>query len=396
MSDESDESEEATPKRETRAALAAMLLAVAAVYHPLFLGRSLLSRDVGAWTVPARWLVRDALSRGSLAQWCPWEGIGFPVAADPLFASFYPVNLATLALPLAWGTSVYLFLHVAWGALGVFALARRLKTSPAAAAVGGVAWALSGVITSEWDGGVRLLPAAWFPWAAIAMGQVFVHASDARRCARGALALGLVGAMMALTGEVFVALMGAFFALGGGLALAPHALPDRDARRRIALALVAAGALALALSAPSWWPAVSLVATTARAAAPGAGPRVEWVLHPMRLVDLALPRGIVDAQVAGLPAAVARFGATPLYLSAYLGVTALALATAAVTRESQRWRPIASVALAGLLLAVGDAAPFHRAFVFVVRPFSRMSSPEKFVLLTQASVAVLAAMGADR
>lgn len=379
-----------------RLAVWVTLGALALVYFPLFIGRSLLSRDVGAWTAPARWLVREAFARGVLPHWCAWEGLGFPVAADPLFATFYPVNVLTLPLPLAWGTSVYLFAHLVWGALGVFALSRAIKLSAWAASVGALAWCLSGLIGSEWDGGVRLLPAAWFAWSALACRAVFTHSRTPRDSARAGLALALTGAMMALTGEVFVTLMGALFALTVGLFHARDLGLDRTAWRTATVTLVAAGALALLLSAPSWLPAVSLVTTTARATASTVGPRVEWVLHPLRIVDFALPHGIVDAQLAGLPAVVARFGTTPLYLSAYMGVTVLALASLAFSRSDRRWRPFALMALVATALALGNATPFYTVFVAVVRPFSRMSSPEKFLLVTQSSVALLAAIGTDR
>ncbi|MFO0604484.1 MAG: hypothetical protein U0324_14985 [Polyangiales bacterium] len=385
---------------DARKAAALVALALAAVYHPLWAGRSLLSRDVGSWTAPARWLVREALARGRLPAWCPWEGIGFPVAADPLFATFYPPSLVTLPLPLAWGTSLYLFAHVALGAAGTFSLARRLGALPIAAAVGALAWALSGVTASEWDGGVRLLPAAWFPWAAAAAWSLVGAARAGTSVAGPALGLGVAGAMMALSGEVFVALMGAMAALTGAAAalLTDGPAWDASARRRLAVGGAGAGALAAALSAPSWLPAVALVGATPRGESFESASRVGWSLHPALLVDLAVSRATLDALVSrGDAAAAALLGGVQLYPAVYLGAAALALAALAPTRRARSpWLPFAALAALGLALALGRHLPAHAIFTAVARPFARMRSPAKFLLLTHFAVAALAALGADR
>lgn len=382
-----------------RHAIALVTLALAAVYHPLFVGQSRLTRDAGAWVVPARWFLRDALAHGALPQWCPWEGIGFPVAADPLFATFYPPSLATLPLPLAWGTSVYLFLHVLWGALGVHALARLLGARAEAAAVGALTWALSGVVTCEWDGGVRLLPAAWFPWVAAASLCVVrgARAQAPSWCAVASLAA--CAAMMLLTGEVFVALMGAIFA--GGVALGE--LTDAGAPWSAATARRAAGgfcvavALAMLASAPSWLPAVALMRSTPRGDAFADASTMGWSMHPALLLDLVLSRATLAALLHdGDAQARALVGPVPLYVSLYAGVTAVALAALAPSRGDRRWRALAALAALGLLLALGHHTPAHRLFVAIARPFARMRSPEKFVLLAQTSLSVLAALGAER
>ncbi|MEZ4407981.1 MAG: YfhO family protein [Polyangiales bacterium] len=391
--------------RGRRLAAAALVIAgVLALYRPLLWGRALMVRDLSLWVVPSRWLLRESLRHGAPPAWNPWEGIGFPVAADPLITAFYPPAVVTLALPLAWGTSLLLVAHVLLGALGSYALARRLGALPFAAAVGGLAWGLAGLVGSEIPAGARLFPAAWIPLACLAAHHLGAAARASRPWLLPALALGACGAMMILTGEVFVTLMGAIpiaalLAVGAVEPVEGEASASpRAAVGRVALGVGAAAVLALLASAPSWLPAVTLVASTPRGHAYDASALNLWSLHPLQLVDLVGPRATLDAAIrTGHPSLMRLIGRDIFYATVYAGASVVALAVVSLRRRGALAARVAvGVAVLGALMALGGYTPVLGVMRAALRPFAYMRSPMKFLLVAQPMIALAAALGADR
>ncbi len=381
--------------------MAVVTAAITAVFYPLLLGRSIYHRDIALWLAPARAMVREALSRGALPGWSPWEGIGFPIPADPLYATFHPLALLTLPLPIGWGETVYLLLHVLLGGAGLAALARRAGASPHARATGALVWMLTGLTCSAWSTGVLLPAMTWIPWTCAFAWDLARGAVGGAPLTRPALALGVAGALQLLTGEFYVTIMGAIpaaaLALAAG-ATAPRAVPASIALRRSALALTGAAALALALSAPAWVPAVALVGGTARAGAMSTAAVDRWSLPPLLLADLLVPRGLIARWIATHdPALTARIGDHIFFFGLYVGATALSLACLAPRRRGAAvaWTAAALVLL-GALLALGPATPLLGALRATVRPFAHMRTPQKFLIVAHAPFALLVALGAER
>jgi hypothetical protein len=266
---------------------------VLALLLPLVTGRAMLVRDLLFWVIPSRGLVRDAWAHGTPTAWNAFEGLGFATAADPLFMPFYPPNVLTLWLPLHWGTSLLFGLHIALGTLGAYGLARRFDASAPSAAVGALAWCLAGLTGSMIPTGTLLLPSAWIPALACAAVDLGTAARRGASTLSAALALGLGGAMMLLTGEVFVTLMAALPVLGCLYAATRDAsAPDARARPLVgalASGLGLAALLALCLSAPSWWPALQLLGATPRSLPLSPAELDVWSMHPLSLADLVSP-----------------------------------------------------------------------------------------------------------
>lgn len=378
-----------------------VVAAVTAVFHPLLLGRSVNHRDIALWLAPARAMVREALAQGSLPGWSPWEGMGFPIPADPLYATFYPPALLTLPLPVGWGESFYLLLHVVLGGVGLAALARRAGASPHARAAGALAFMLTGLSCSAWSTGVLLTAMTWIPWTCAFAWDLARGAVGGAPLTRPALSLGVAGALSLLTGEFYVAIMAAIpaasLALAAGAA-APGDVPRGVAWRRGALALATAAGVALALAAPTWMPAVALVGGTARADAMSTAALDRWSLPPILLADLVVPRGLIARWIATHdPALTARIGEHLFFFGLYAGATALALACLAPRRKGAAvaWTAAALVLL-GLLLALGPVTPALAALRAAVRPFAHMRTPQKFLIVAHAPFALLVALGAER
>jgi hypothetical protein len=378
-----------------------------AAYLPLFFGQILFFRDIAHWNFPARAFLRDALVRGELPGWNPYQGLGFPVFADPLYGVFYPPNWLFALVGPGWVASMLnwqCFLHMAWGAAGVCFLSRRLGGSPKAMVIAGLAWGLSGYITAQWTSGLLLFADAWVPWAAV--GQVALL--DSLCAGGGAWRRGLVKAALpsvfaVLLGEVFLAMIGAGFGVLFACVLywverrRDPSLPR--ARLRWLGGAAFAVVLAFAAGAVVIVPARMLLGSTERA-----GQLSRWVaescsLHPLRLVEFALPQCMGDAYGI-FPAASLigelRLDGLPLSYSMYLGASVVALGLAAFGRNRRVAVAIGGLAGFALLLALGKYTPVHAVFRRIVFPLAYMRYPEKYTVLLVTMVALLAGLGAKR
>lgn len=372
----------------------------------MFFGRIIFTRDIAHWIFPARWLVHRALLSGELPQWNPYQGLGFPVLADPLYGVFYPPNWLLLAFPERWlanGLTMLAFLHMAFGGAGAYVLARRLRTAPMASVVAGIAWSLSGYMTSTWTAGLLLYAGAWVPW--IVIGHLMLLdalRAGQRRWLRGIVIAALPTGMALLLGEVFIAVMGVVLAVA--VAIVIHRSDRRHDPTTPACpwtwpaAHLAAVVLAVALAAVTIAPARAAMASSPRSHALSRELAEAASLHPLRLLEFAAPKSMGDvygdypaAHIVGEP----RLDGLPLSYSVYFGASVLALVLAAFRR---RFLPlgIAAVTLAALLTAFGKHVPVHALVRRLIPPLSYMRFPEKYLTLVVVGVAALAALGAQQ
>ena len=389
-----------------RRALGCFVLILAVLHLPIFLGRIVFTRDVAHWIFPALTFARQSLLGGELPLWNPYQGLGFPVLGDPLYGVFYPPSWLLLLVPVAWvpsGISALLFLHMAWGGLGIFMLARRLRATALAAAMGALAWSLSGYMTAQWTVGLLLLAGAWIPWVAVGhLALLDGLRAGGRGWMSGLAKAAMPTGMALLLGEAFLAVMGVGLAAG---VLAAVQVSDRRQEPELpslglrGLALhVLAVAVAIGIGGVALIPARAAMAGSPRANPLSRADAEVSSLHPLRVLEMVAPGCMGDpygdypaAGVVGEP----RLDGLPLSYSVYLGASVLALALIALRRRTLE---LGIAALSGLaiLIAFGKHLPLHRLIRRLVPPLSYMRSPEKYLTLVVVSVAVLAALGATR
>jgi len=376
-------------------------------YLPLLLGQIIFFRDIAHWNFPARAFLRQSLLAGEIPGWNPYQALGFPVFADPLYGVFYPPNWLFMLVGPDWVATLLnwqSFLHTAWGALGVCFLARRLGASPAATAIASLAWALSGYTTSQWSAGLLLLANAWVPWAAVGQMALFDSLrAGGKAWRRGLVKAAVPGIFAWLFGEIFVAMIGAGF--GMVFACLVHAAERRQepALPRARPAWFAASLLAIALAAGVGavvvLPARMLLGGTERAAALSRDLAETYSLHPLRIAEFIAPQSMGDAYgayPAGPLVGEARLDGLPLSYSMYLGASVVGLALAAFGRRRKLPLVLGAAAAFVLLLALGRHTPVHAIFRRVVFPLSYMRYPEKYGVVLVTLLALLASMGADR
>ncbi len=251
----------------------------------LFGGGLFAYRDAAHYYYPLFRFIQQQWSQGTLPLWNPQENLGAPLLGNATSSVLYPGKLIFL-LPFtyAWQFRLYTIGHVLLAAIGGYALARRFHASHFAAGIAAISYAFCGNVLFQYTNVIFLVGAAWLPLAFLAAHQML-----AARSARGAVALGVVLALMVLGGDPETAYHAGLLILLYALLLrrfdAPAAasapVPTFSLRSRPALLLLAA-ACAFLLAAVQVLPSTEFSLHTSRAAA--ATPRSLYEL-PARLAD---------------------------------------------------------------------------------------------------------------
>ncbi|MCC7359238.1 MAG: hypothetical protein IT317_07170 [Anaerolineales bacterium] len=312
--------------------------------------------------------LRDTLWQpGSVPLWNDRLFVGQPFAADPLAGVWYPPGWALLVLPLTLGFNLLLALHLLWGGLGVYGLARAEGASAGPALLAALTFTgLPKLVAHLAAGHVSLVFAvAWTPWLLLA---------SRRAAQRGAWQAGAwAGAALAVT---FLAdVRWAYYAGALGLAYAvAQAWRQRPARRRALSALAGAAVLALLLAAPLAWPLAEFAALSRRAALTVAEAGA-LSLPPVYLLGVFIPD----------------LGGFHEYLT-YLGVPALLLALAGLGRRTLFW---AAAALAAVVFALGANTPVYLLLFRFLPGVSLLRVPPRAWFIVGLAACLLAAHGAE-
>lgn len=368
---------------------------MAVIYAPIFRGQIFFARDPARWNYPARHHIASALAQHDSPWWNPRSWVGLSAAANPLYGPFYPPHLAAFFGPpeaLAWVLTATTLAHLVAGALGLFALARRLGASASGAAVGALVWGLCGYTTAMWDAGLLLPAGSFVPWIALGLDHAVEDGPrPARAVVFGALPLGL----SLLHGEVFITLLGLLFSAAVLLHFrAPFSTPG--ALRRACFAVV----LGLGLGAVTLSLAQAGADMTPRARGLSRDEAELYSLHPLRAFELALPHPFGHTATPGTLASrlgEPRTDGLPLASSVYLGAAALGLAGFGLSALGRlRGASLAATLAAIWALSLGRFTPLNGLFRLAVVPLRFMRYPEKYLVVFMALVALLAALGVSQ
>jgi hypothetical protein len=371
-----------------QAALGAVALLLFAPF--LLGGRVLWSQDIGRVYYPVAGLLREALLTGDLSRlvWCPELGAGFPLVADGVTTPFYPPHWPLLVLlhPARALTAALFVAYLASG-LAMAAFVRTLGLGPAAAAVAGFVYTWSGFAVGH---AVQVNVVAGLPFLPLTL--LFLERAARAAPLRNVTLAGLSLGAQCLGGHPQVVLMSA--ALGAGYALVrlwPPRMSARDLARPVALVAVFV-AIGTGISAVYYLPMAELARQSVR---PEGGlsyaKAVAYALPLPHLATSVSPFFFFDAQTGTYQGAW-----NPAEMAFYAGLPTLVLAGVALWSRPRDplARFFAAAALISLLLALGDATPLH-GLLHSLPVVRGLRAPARYVLLVDASLAVLAALGLD-
>ncbi|MFI5302958.1 MAG: hypothetical protein ACHREM_33115, partial [Polyangiales bacterium] len=177
---------------------AALIVALAVVVTwPLFVGDVLFYGDFGDWFLPARELVARELHAGQLPLWNPHVGLGAPLLGNPLVGALYPFALIQLLGDDRVWLGLTVPMHLVWGGLGSYALARSFGARPVASLVAGAAMTAGAIPLAGAESLYTLWSLSWLPWIFLTL-----HRALNARSWRWAVSTGACVGMLVLAGDV--------------------------------------------------------------------------------------------------------------------------------------------------------------------------------------------------
>jgi hypothetical protein len=145
-----------------------LALALFACYPQVLIGmESFFTRDYGVLGYPNIHFQRECFARGELPMWNPYSNCGQPFLAQWGTMALYPFSLIYLLLPLPWSLSLFCFLHVWLGGMGMHALAKHWTQTNSAGALAGTTYVFSGVMFASFIWPNYLVTLGWMPWVVL-------------------------------------------------------------------------------------------------------------------------------------------------------------------------------------------------------------------------------------
>jgi hypothetical protein len=367
----------------TRAPAAGAAGAVAAVtlvfYHGLWLpGLALNARDAPALFIPIKQYLVERLRAGELPQWFPYEALGRSFIGAAVTGVFHPLNVLYFLLPVHDAYRASILASCLLAALGTFALGRTLALSVAGAALGGIAFALSGYVASLTENLTYLYSLSVLPWFCLGLEKAL------REGRAWVVAPALVWATVFLNGDLQTGYYYGFVALVWAVFRAPRSYGEAAVR----LALL--GLIAALLAGVQLGPAAAAFARSGGLQSGFGGVPLAWSLHPRRLLTMvAAPMdfgGVAVSAGGGLGGTWAE--------SVYLGVPVVGLALLGILHRTDL-RVLGVIGLAAVLLAFGYYGGVYDVFSRIVPLWSSFRFPEKLTGFVVFALALLAGAGVD-
>ncbi len=329
--------------------------------------------DIGDFTeqhVAMRTFVVSELHHGRLPFWDPYTFAGEPAVADPIFSTYYPPSLWQLLFPpswMYWILQIEALLHAGLAGLFTFLAVRRLTGSARAGMLAGLAFSLSGYLTSYPMLQIIILQSAtWLPAAIWAL-DVTLEERSWRHAILASLFLGC----SILAGHPQTSLYVAY-------ALAAY-LVWRTMRLRVSWHFLARLAIlltvfGLGLSAAQWVPSLQILPYSPRAVV-----GYDYISNGFRLRELL---GFV------------RPNAGHQWSPLYVGILTLIFALWALVRgrkwDTWFWGGVAGIAL---LLSMGRYGPLFSHVYRWMPGLTLFREQERWALVTVFSIVVLAGYG---
>lgn len=376
------------------------------LFAPALLGgRALIWGTPSLQFIPWRYLAWEQLSAGVWPFWNPLNGMGAPLLANYQLALYYPPGWLLFAFQaaggapcMAWGYTLLLAAHLAWGGYGMARLSRRLGLGELAQVVAGLAFSLSGYLVARAGFFSMIWSAAWLPWLILSVEQI----TGASRRVGWVGILALCAGMQLLSGHAQLTWYSLLFTGCWALVAGWN---HRGWKGMLSVAgWTAAGMLAGAgLAAVQLIPTYELLLQSQRASAVGFDFATTYSFWPWRFLTLLAP------SFFGNPAIGDYWGYGSYWEDAiYIGLLPCLMAFSTLRLI---WRPVEDhtqtslrrsrvrllwgMAAAGAILALGKNTPVFPFLYQHVPTFDMFQAPARYMLWPVFSLSVLAGIGVE-
>ncbi|MBI1255875.1 MAG: YfhO family protein [Chloroflexi bacterium] len=335
------------------------------------------------------WGVRNAaLLSGQLPLWSPDLFMGVPLLANSQLGTFYPPNWLVAPLSPPDGVRVSILLHVAFGSIGTYLLARRtLNVSRLAAVCAAALFAFSGHLGAHVEQINQLQGLAWLPWL------IYLLDRALERPLPNTLLLGMGIALQFFTGHTQTVFITA-------VALGIYALCQRPVRGLITLAV--GGLIALLLAVPQLIPTLEMASVSNRRGGLNINQATAFSFSPFVTGRGLLPSydSLIFGEYVAYPGVI---GLGLAIVGALSSVGARRGATSGCLPLQKIWRirlplsPRATwlmIALVGLAFAYGLYNPIYW-LIGTLPGFDLFRVPARWLALFVLGIAMLAGLGVD-
>ncbi|HSP34511.1 MAG TPA: hypothetical protein VLU46_09370, partial [Thermoanaerobaculia bacterium] len=363
----------------------ALLIAVATIFFSdvLFAGSNFFFRDLFIYHFPMKRIVRDAMLGGELPYWNWSYSNGQPLAANPAYELFYPVQWLILVGSYRFGFALHIIAHVYLALAGMYLLLREMTLGRAASTFGALSFGMGGLLL----GSSTMLP-TFFVWALAPMvAWSVLRAVREPSAARIAIAALFAGMQLIIGEPVSTPQMWLLILIGALMVNRRRAVPV------IAIVIV----IAIALAAVQIVPAIDHTRDSARARGLPFSNIREYALPVERPIELVVPHyyGVLTPFVIGFWGSSSFNRQAPYLYSIYNGIAIAILALAGLFLRARGALVTALLAIASYILAIGDRTPLLRA-LYDSGVARGVRYPEKFAAFGLAALTIFAATILDR
>ncbi|MCA9944496.1 MAG: hypothetical protein KC449_13500 [Anaerolineales bacterium] len=347
------------------------LLAALFLHRVLFpaAGLALAGLDARSLFVPWWEFTRTAVLSGHLPLWDANSFSGYPFLSNPQVALFYPLNWPLLLLPVRFGLSWHVLVHLVVAGLGMFFLVRHLSGSKAGAWLAALAFAFSGFISARiWAGHIGLIATdVWLPWLILVTAW-----SVQRRTVWSAMIGGVPLGLAILAGHTTSLL---YIGLAWGL-FAIYLLFTTPNRWLVIRQMAIMTVLGFLLAGVQLVPLAEFSTVSSRAAEPTFDFATAYSLPPSHLITWLLPEFFGEPTRAG-------YWSVPAFdeLTYYVGLLPLLGLALALRKPSKLSWFYLALAVLGFLLALGSYGFLYGIFYDLLPPFRLARAPGRAAFL---------------
>jgi hypothetical protein len=355
-------------------------LLVFASFPQVILGvESFVSRDFGFFAYPLAHFQQQCFWRGELPFWNPYNNCGVPFLAQWNTMPLYPPALIYLTLPLEWSLSFFSLVHLWFAGFGMYFLARRWTGNGFAAAFAGTVFAFNGFTLNLLMWPSHIATFSWLPWVVLAAELAW------RDGGRKIILAAIAGAMQMLAGgpeTIFLT-----WIIASALWLQQFIISrDDSSPPRLAMLwrfpLVVA--LVISLTLAQLLPFLDLVEHAQRESGFA---DLRWSMPGRGWMNFLVPMAFGTTHTEGIFFQHDQYWTSSYYLG--LGAVWLALLAVVCLRERRVWL-LGAIALAGLVMALGENTPVLPALQKLIPELSFITYPIKYILIAVVAVPLLA------
>jgi len=358
-------------------------------YLPGFEGKILWGQDTSKITFPFSYFLDQSIKNGRLETWNPLIYFGFPLGAEQgQYGIVYPLNLLHTLFPFALTITILGIIHFTIAGFSTYLYCRFLHLRYMPSVFAGLAYMFNGFIIAHDQYPTHIYAYAWLPLIFL-----FITIGIQNKRLKDFVIAGVFLGLQALSGHpniFIITIIGSFFYL--------LILGYSDFLQLLKAWFLMTGSFIIT-ALPYLWQLKTLLPLSNRAQGVDFLDATNSSLHFFDLINFISPHFFFTnlAQSWHYATVWHRFGYWgQIETTGFVGITTIILAIAAFNRQKIKQKlPLLGLLIISLLIAFGRNTFLYETLFYKLPILNGLRAPGKFLLLTDFSLVVLAALGFD-